>query len=186
MPILAREPDLFPGDLLERECRHGGDSARWWVIYTLSRHEKDLMRRLWAMRIPFYGPLVRRRIHSPSGRARVSYVPLFPGYVFLFGAQEHRYIAMTTNCVSRCLDVTDQHQLTCDLARIRQLVDADAPLTPEARLAAGDPVRVKSGPMRGLEGTVVRRRGQERLLVTVTFLQQGASVLIEDYQLEPI
>jgi hypothetical protein len=40
--------------------------------------------------------------------------------------------------------------------------------------------------MRGLEGTVLMRRAQTRLLVSIDFLQQGASVAIEDYLLEPL
>jgi transcriptional antiterminator RfaH len=38
----------------------------------------------------------------------------------------------------------------------------------------------------GLEGTVLRRHGTQRLLVVVHFLQQGASVQLEDYQVEPL
>jgi len=44
---------------------------------------------------------------------------------------------------------------------------------------------VKAGPFAGLEGTVVVRRGETRLLVAVNFLQQGASVEIDDFVLEP-
>jgi hypothetical protein len=38
----------------------------------------------------------------------------------------------------------------------------------------------------GVEGTVLSRRGGTRLLVAVNFLQQGASVEIEDFLLEPL
>jgi hypothetical protein len=38
----------------------------------------------------------------------------------------------------------------------------------------------------GLEGTIITRRGQTRLLVHVDFLQQGASVEIDDLCVEPI
>ena len=40
--------------------------------------------------------------------------------------------------------------------------------------------------MAGMEGTVIKRRGVDRLLVVVKFLQQGASVQLEDFQVEPI
>ena len=64
--------------------------------------------------------------------------------------------------------------------------EALAPLTPEARITAGTRVRVRSGPLMGLEGLVEERRGQQRLVVAIEFLQQGASVLIDDYHLENI
>ena len=34
-------------------------------------------------------------------------------------------------------------------------------------------MRIKSGPFVGMEGTVIKRRGRQRLLVVVGFLQQG-------------
>jgi hypothetical protein len=37
-----------------------------------------------------------------------------------------------------------------------------------------------------LEGTVLVRRGKTRLIVSITFLQQGASVEVDDFNLEPI
>ncbi|MCE2725676.1 MAG: hypothetical protein LW698_02715 [Planctomycetaceae bacterium] len=45
-------------------------------------------------------------------------------------------------------------------------------------------VRVRTGALRGLEGTVVKRRGAERLVVAVRFLNQGASIELEDVDLE--
>jgi hypothetical protein len=38
----------------------------------------------------------------------------------------------------------------------------------------------------GLEGVVIKRHGQDRLLVAVSFLQQGASIKIEDFEVERI
>jgi hypothetical protein len=35
-----------------------------------------------------------------------------------------------------------------------------------------------------MEGTVIVRRGETRLLVCVNFLQQGASIEVQDYLLE--
>jgi hypothetical protein len=40
--------------------------------------------------------------------------------------------------------------------------------------------------MMGTEGTVIRRQGKDWFVIAVDFLQQGASVMLEDYQLEPV
>jgi transcriptional antiterminator RfaH len=93
---------------------------------------------------------------------------------------------MTTDCVSRWLDVPDSESLEADLRRIYQLILSGAPLEAEARLVAGTPVRVRRGPFAGMSGVVIRRRGQCRLLIAVNFLQQGASVLIDQYDVEQI
>ncbi len=186
MPILPCEPDIFPDDLLEAESSPAQSMGCWWALYTLARHEKSLMRRLRDMRIAHYGPLVKRRARSPAGRIRTSHVPLFPGYVFLRGSEQDRYLAVTTNCVSRCLAVDDPEQLVRDLRQIRRLVLCDAPLLPESRIEAGMKVRIRSGPLEGIEGVVVRRRGTDRLLVAVHFLQRGASIQLEDFEVERI
>ena len=184
MPLLALEPDLYPADLLERDALAPGRG--WWVLYTMSRREKELMRRLAAAGIGFYGPLVKHRKRSPAGRVRSSYLPLFPGYVFLHGDEDQRRGALATNCVSRCLPVGDSRRLVEDLRQIRRLIEANVPLTPEARLEPGQRIRVSSGSLIGLEGTVIKRHGQQRLLVAVEFLRQGASVQIEDCGVERI
>ena len=74
--------------------------------------------------------------------------------------------------------------LVSDLRAIWRLIHTEKPLTPEDRLEPGQPVRVRSGPLRGLEGTVIKRRGEERLLVAVRMLNQGASIEVEDVDLE--
>jgi transcription antitermination factor NusG len=186
MPILPAEPDIFPEDLLDQGQPDDDSEVRWWALYTLPRREKDLMRRLRGVGIPHYCPLVKRRTKSPGGRVRTSYLPLFSAYVFFRGNGDNRYQALQTNCISRCMVVTDAERLVADLKNIKRLIDADAPLTPESRIEPGVRVRIRSGALAGLEGTVVKRRGVERLLVAVEFLQQGASIQLEDFQVEPI
>jgi len=186
MPILPTEPDIFPEDLLEQGPPEADSPLRWWALYTLSRREKDLMRRLRGVGVPHYAPMIQRKNKSPSGRVRTSHVPLFAGYVFLLGDEDHRYQALQTNCVSRCLRVDDPDRLVADLQNIKRLIDCEAPLTPESRIEPGVRVRIRNGSLAGLEGTVVKRRGRERLFVAVEFLQQGASVLLQDFQVEQI
>src|SRR5262245_24546199 len=101
MPTLAAEPDLFPPDLLDGPPDWQADGRLWWALYTRSRQEKELMRRLRGLEIPFYGPLVEKRSRTPGGRYRTAYIPLFSNYVFMFGDAEQRHAALSTNCISR-------------------------------------------------------------------------------------
>ena len=184
MPILGEEPDLYPETLLD-ETPAGAEERRWFAVYTKARQEKSLARELLKYRVPFYLPLVKKTSVS-RGRRRTSLAPLFTGYLFVFGAEEDRVRTLATNRVSRVLKVEATEQLVFDLRQIRQLIAAGAPLTIESRLAPGRRVRVRQGAFAGVEGVVLKRRGETRLLVSINFLQQGASVEIDDFLLEPL
>ncbi len=183
MPILKQERSLFPDDLLDNPPAEPG--ACWWVMYTKTRQEKALARELLAQRVPYFLPLVKKTVMR-RGRARVSFLPMFRGYLFLFASEEQRIRALKTNRISRVLAVKDQAQLLADMRRAQQAIASGLPLTVESRLTDGDRVRVRYGPLAGLEGVVIVRRGKTRLLVAIHFLQQGASVEIDDFLLEPI
>lgn len=184
MPILASEVSVNPPNLLSELSVEQSD-RRWWAFYTKARQEKSFARALVGQQIPFYLPLVSKD-NIIRGKKVRSYIPLFGGYIFLFATEEERVRSLTTNRVSTVLPVEDAEQLRLDLLSVSQLIDADAPLTVEKRIAAGDRVRVKNGPLQGLEGVVITRKGRERLMVAVTMLQQGVSVELEDFLVEPI
>ena len=113
-----------------------------------------------------------------------SHLPLFTGYMFLFADEIERTQCLKTNRVSQMHVVTDPNQLRYDLQQIQRLIDADALLTLERRLAPGQLVRVRTGPFKGTTGVLVSRRGDTKLLVAVDFLGQGVTVEIDDFQLE--
>ena len=75
---------------------------------------------------------------------------------------------------------------TRDLRRVRKMIASGAPLTVEFRLEAGQLVRVKNGSLMGIERTILERRGEERLLVAVEFVQQGVAIIIDDFLVEPV
>ena len=179
MPILSREPDLSPEELFDGSYRPESGERLWWVMHTRPRQEKSLARELWRGRIPFYLPQIARR-RRLADRTCTSYVPLFAGYLFLFGDQEERIAALETHRVVRTLEVPDQEGLWGDLRQIEQLIASGAPLTPEDRLVPGKTVEIRSGPLVGMRGTIVRGASGRRFVVQVDFIQRGASVLVED------
>ena len=184
MPILNKEDDRFPADLFENETLLADESKSWWCIYTLSRREKDLMRKLAARQIPHYGPMIPKRFRSPNGRLRTSWIPLFANYVFMFGGEAERVTALTTNCISKCNRVEEGEELFETLRQLKAFIDIGVPLTPEGRLEPGNQVRVKSGHFAGYEGTVIRREGKTRFLLSVQYLNQGVSIEMDEGLLE--
>jgi len=184
VPILREEMSIYPNVLLD-ETYAASSTRRWFVLYTKARQEKALARELLAYQIPFYLPLIKK-ITLSRGRRQASFAPLFSGYVFLYGTEEERIRSLTTNRISRILPVDDPERLIYDLRQIRQLIATNVPLTVESRMTPGQRVRVRHGVFAGVEGIVLKRRGETRLLVSINFLQQGASVEIDDFLLAPV
>ena len=185
MPPLPREPNVFPADLLADEAAPDGGERCWWVLHTKPRQEKSLARQLLQAKVPFYLPLVPRRT-LVRGRPLEAHVPLFPGYLFLLADRDERVVALASNRVVQSLPVHDQPRLWSDLRQVERLLSLGAPVHAEASLAPGTPVEITTGPLAGLCGTVVRCASGRRFVVRVDFIQQGASVLLEDCALLPL
>ena len=185
MPILAREPDLFPDGLFDGLDSPESAERMWWVAHTRPRQEKSLARELLRGRIPYYLPQVDRR-REISGRKFTSHVPLFAGYLFLFADREERVSALETQRIVRTLTAPDQEGLCRDLRQIEQLIASGAALTPEDRLKPGQKVEIRGGPLVGLRGTIVRGSSGRRFVVHVDFIQRGASVVVDDVLLVEI
>jgi transcription antitermination factor NusG len=182
MPLLPLETTLFPEDLLRRRAEM---VSVWWVLHTRPRAEKALTRQLLARELSFYLPLHERRWQS-RGRSLSSYLPLFPSYVFLNGDSEARRQALETNLVAGILSVNDQAGLQSDLIRVQSLIEAGSPLTPEERLEPGTAVEIITGPLMGMQGTILRRGKRLKFLVAVHFLQQGVSIEVESQMIQAL
>jgi transcriptional antiterminator RfaH len=186
MPLLPPEPNVFPVDLFADAPPPEAESGRlWWVLHSKPRQEKSIARQLLQSRVPFYLPVIPKRC-VVRNRVQYSHVPLFAGYVFLLGDPEERVSALETNRVVRTLEVVDQQALWHDLSQVQRLLAAGAPVTPETRLSPGTPVEIRTGPLAGLKGKVLKTASGRRFVVQVDFIQQGASVLLEDGDLIPL
>lgn len=177
--------DQFPPGLLREGLGPDSisDSGSWWLAHTRPRQEKAAADALLSRGVGYYLPLVTRKslVH---GRTRVARIPLFPGYVFIFGDDENRLAALKTNRLVAIDRVPDGDCLRRELSTFAELIAAGAPLVREARLVAGERVRIKSGLFRGVEGVILRRNGKTELLLAIGFLGQGASIEIEDCNTE--
>jgi transcription antitermination factor NusG len=185
MPLLPLEPYIAPEDLLDTPTILEADSTCWWVLHTRPRTEKSLARHLLARNLSFFLPLYQRQWRS-RGRLQRSYMPLFPGYIFLRGDAQTRLHALETNQVVQTLAVADPDQLRADLVRVYQMMLGGMLLTAEERLQPGVAVEVVAGPLTGLEGKILRRGKQLRFFVEVRLLQCGVSVEIEGWMIRPL
>jgi transcriptional antiterminator RfaH len=183
MPLLPLEPFVYPADLLTAPGGRAPD--RWWVLHTRASAEKVLARNLMQLRHAFFLPLYKKQWRR-CGRMLTSYVPLFPGYLFLRGEEAARLAALRTKRVVRALEVPDQDRLGADLAGLYRLMETGSPLAPEECLRPGMPVVLTAGPLTGLQGKVIRRNKRLQFVIEVDFIQRGTSVEVEGWMLQPL
>jgi transcriptional antiterminator RfaH len=181
MPVLPPEPTVCPLDLFAADADPLTDQC-WWAVHTRPRAEKSLARKVRGQGVSYFLPLHRTR--PAAGRGPVAHLPLFPGYLFLFGDADARLRALETNLVASVLSVPDQRELADDLRRIHQVLTSGAPIRPEPELEPGAAVEITAGPLAGLRGRVLRRGPRPRLYVEVRLLRQGVSVEIESWMVE--
>jgi transcription antitermination factor NusG len=184
MPILPAEPDLYPQDLWQSDDRAEGSS--WWCLHTKPRQEKATARELRAQKVPYYLPQVVHEDRTPQGRKTRSVLPLFTSYLFLLGDERDRLVALRGNRLVRVIDVADQDGIHHDLRQIHQMLASGLAVVPEPVVPVGARVRILTGPLTGIEGTVIRRGKRDQFVAVVHFLGSGATVDLEDWQVEQL
>jgi transcription antitermination factor NusG len=156
----------------------GDFGGQWWVAHTKSRNEKALAHDLVRKNISYFLPM-SWKVRRNSQRTIRSLLPLFSGYVFFCGEEDDRVELLRTNRVANLIEVVDQRQLVGELTQIEQALKVGAPLVPYEYIRAGQRCRVIGGPLTGLQGIVVTRKGTTRLVLQVDILGQAASVEID-------
>ena len=156
----------------------------WFVVHTRPRREKKLQqfceRNGFPITLPCY-----RSVRKYRGKQVVFEKPLFPGYVFLQLLPEQRQSVIQNDHVANLLVVHDQPLFIRQLGEILQALDSDLEIHLAPEIGAGMRVKIKSGPLRGMEGWVEERYGMTTVLLRLDFIGQAAAVKLQADELEP-
>jgi len=162
------------------------ESARaWYVVYTRHQHEKTVAHILthkgFETLLPLY-PVA----HKWKDRTKLLFLPLFPCYVFLRGDQERRLDIMTTPGIYALVSSAGQPAAIppAEIDAIRRAAESGSRVEPHPLLTRGDWVRVKYGPLEGIQGILVRKKNLYRLVLSVNMLGKAASVEIDALMVE--
>jgi len=157
---------------------------RWFVAHTKPRREKKLAeycrRQNLAATLPCYNSA-----HKYRGKTIVFRKPLFPGYVFLQLESRQKDSVRQNDHVARLLEVFDQETFERQLRDILLALETDLEVRLAPSIGKGMRVRIKSGPLQGLEGFVERRQGLTTVLLRLDFINRAAAVKIDADALTP-
>ncbi|MBK9170118.1 MAG: UpxY family transcription antiterminator [Bryobacterales bacterium] len=162
---------------------------RWYAVHTRSRFEKIVSTELGRHGIETYWPAFDE-VHQWKDRKKRVERPVFPGYLFVRipGVPVHQIQVLRTNGVVRILGggagiepVPDR-----EIDSIRRLLVSNKHCYLHPSLREGTWVRVTRGPLRDVEGRLLRLKSETRLVLTVDLLSQSVATEIDIHDVEPI
>ena len=162
-------------------------SSHWWALYTRHQHERVIADMLSAKGLEIFLP-VYDSIRRWKDRQKVLSLPLFPCYVFVKGAFNRRLQVVTTPGVHMILSHGEHAAVIpeSEIEAIRQTVDGHFRVEPHPFLRCGERVRVTRGSLQGVEGILVRKKNQFRLVLTVEMLAKSVAIEIDATSVEPV
>ena len=160
-------------------------STGWFAIHTRHQHEGLAARSLASKGLEVFLPQYTS-VRQWSDRTKEISLPLFPCYLFLREGLEQWPRARTTPGVLGLVGFAGVPAIIPDveIEAVRRTVARCVEVEPHPFLKCGDWVRVKCGPLEGIEGILVRNKKQFRLVLSVELVQKSAAVEVDTWMVE--
>lgn len=154
--------------------------AVWYALWTVPRHEKRVAEQLASKDLEVFLPLYAVERQWKKRPPVVIELPLFSGYVFARLDSSQRSLALSVSGVHSIVGNGRQHVPVLD-QEIATLRNGLKEGRPEPHPLPNCPANVKilRGPLAGLEGVLVRRKNQDRVVVVVESVRRAFSVEVD-------
>jgi transcription antitermination factor NusG len=128
-----------------------------------------------------------RAVHRWKDRTKEVDLALFPGYVFVHLALRDRLRVLEIPGVVRFVSFQGKPAALpeTELESLRRGLAGSMHMTPHPYLQVGRRVRLRSGPMAGLEGILRRRKEGLRLVVSIEMLMRAVAVEVDEADVGP-
>lgn len=157
----------------------------WYAVCTRHQHERTAARVLECKDFEVFLPVykVRRRWQD---RFKEISLPLFPGYLFVKEGLDRWLRILNTPGVCNILSSGGRPAVIphSEIEGIQRIVESTLRVEPHPFLKSGDWVRVKYGPMTGVEGILVRKKNIARLILSVEMLGKSVAVEVDAIDVE--
>ncbi len=161
-------------------------SQRWFAVYTIPRHEKHVSEILTMRRIKTFLPLYRTTREWKKCCPVVLELPLFPTYVFVRIARQARGVILATPGVLSIVGSSRESWPLPDL-EIEALRSGllERKIEPHPYLNVGERVRIIAGVMTGVEGVLVRKKNEFRVVLSLDSIMRSVAVEVDGDDVEP-
>ncbi len=160
---------------------------RWFAVYTRANHEKRVATQLEVRGIRHFLPLYSSLRRWKDRRVRLD-MPVFPGYIFVHLALSAHLRTLEVPGIVRVIGFNGRpYPLPeSEIETLRTGIMNAMRIEPHRLLNAGCRVRIKSGPLAGTEGLLVRRKNVHRVVLTISAIARSASVEVDVLEIERI
>jgi transcription antitermination factor NusG len=158
---------------------------RWYAAYTSANHEKRVAEQLGVRAVEYFLPLYES-VRRWKDRRVTLQMPLFPGYVFVRMALRDRLQVQQVPGLARLVGFagTPAALPEVEIEALKGSLAGGLLAEPHPFLAVGRRVRVKTGPLAGIAGIVLRRKNRLRLVISLDLIQRAVAVEVEAADLE--
>jgi len=159
---------------------------KWIAVYTKSRHEKVVIQELEKKNIEAYCPILKER-RQWSDRKRWVEFPLFRSYVFAKIELKNSLYILQTMGVHHIIKFQGNISTIPDgiIQNIKNMIDGGFTVEQVEYFVKGDEVIVVDGPLKGMEGIVVKIKNENKLVLKVAAIHQAIAVQIHPGYLKP-
>jgi len=159
--------------------------AKWYAVYTCARHEKRVADQMERRRLHGFVPLYRAT-HRWKDRRKEVVLALFPSYVFVhFTLRDRVRVLEIPGVVSIVGSQGKPTPLPAEEIEPFRRASGSVQMEPHPYLRTGRRVRLRRGPMTGLEGILLRRKEGVRLVVSIEILMRSVAVEVDESDVEP-
>ena len=182
MSAFAGNPALTDPDPIRslEECYE----ARWYAVYTRANHEKRVSEQLGGAGLERFLPLYSS-VRRWKDRKVTLEMPLFPGYVFVRIALQYRLRVLQVPGVARLVGFNGSPAAmpSIEIEAIRASLVQGVPVQPHPYFVCGQPVSLRSGPLAGLTGILVRQKSKARFIISLELIQRSVAVELDEADL---
>lgn len=161
--------------------------ARWYAVYTSANHEKRVAKQLEQRSVQHFLPLYESVRRWKDRRVKLG-LPLFPGYIFVRMAIADRSRVLQVPGVVRLVGFNGQPYPLSeeDIQAVRNCLRRGYQVEPHPYVRVGRRARVKAGPLKGLEGIILRRKNRMRFVLSLELIMRSVAVEMDGSELEPV
>lgn len=174
MTGIAAENEYRPG---RPPLMQASSEPQWYAAYTCANHEKRVAEQLGVRAVEHFLP-VYASVRRWKDRRVMLNLPLFPGYVFVRMALRDRLQVQQVPGVAHLVgfDGTPAVLPEQEIEALRTSLASGMRAEPHPFLTVGRRVLIKAGPLAGMEGVLLRRKGSLRLVISIELIQRSVAV----------